>query len=289
MRIENIPGPVGAEITGVDPRKSFSSEEIRQIDDALAKRLVIRFRGAPLSALQLASFARQFGDLQPHIAKQYHHPDDPNVVLMTNQDANGNFDPVGAKRGEDWHSDHTFEWIPPKATVLHSLAIPDSGGNTKFANMVMAFDTMPAKLKARVENLYGTFCLGGRHAVNTQLVGNKLPPTVVHPVFRVHPVTGLRSVFANPTHSLGIVGMSQKAADEILDELFTWCDREEFQWRQVWSVADTIAWDNRGACHQVCLDYPMHQLRKFIRTTIRGTPPMDRQKAEDMLRQAEPA
>jgi taurine dioxygenase len=289
MRIQDIPGPVGADITGVDPRTPFTPDEVQQIDEALARRMVIRLRGAPLSATQLASFARQFGDLQPHIAKQYHHPDDSNIVLMTNQDANGNFDPIGARRGEDWHSDHTFEWVPPKATMLHSLVIPDSGGNTRFANMVMAFETMPPKLKSRVENLYGTFCLGGRNAVNTALVQNKLPPTVVHPVIRTHPVTGQRSVFANPTHSLGIVGMAQAEADELLDELFTWCDREEFQWRQVWQVADTIAWDNRCAWHQACLDYPMHQLRKFIRTTIRGTPPMDRSKAEGMLKQAEPA
>lgn len=286
MRIRDIPGPVGADIIDVNPRVQLTEDELRQLDLALANRLVIRFREAPLSAPQLASFTSQFGELQPHIAKQYHHPEDSNIVLMTNQDADGNFDQVGARRGEDWHSDHTFEWVPPKATALHSLVIPDRGGNTKFASMYMAYETMPSNLKSKVDNLYGTFCLGGRSALNTQLVDNKVPPTVVHPLVRTHPITKKRSVFANPTHSLGIVGMSASDSDALLDELFEWCERERFQWQQVWKVADTIMWDNRSAWHQASIDYPLDQLRKFIRTTVRGQALMDRGTAEDMMREA---
>lgn len=289
LRIDDIAGPVGADVTDVDPSMPLSAEEVRLLDDALARRLVLRFRGKALSAGQLAMFGSQFGELQPHIAKKYHHPDNANIVLMTNQDAQGNFDPVGAKRGEDWHSDHTFEWIPPKATVLHSLTIPDRGGNTKFANMYLAYETMPQKLKEKVDGRHGTFKLGGRNAINTRLVDDKVPADVVHPLIRTHPQTGRRSVFANPTHSIGIVGMSQAAADDLLDELFAWCAHEEFQWQQVWRVGDTIMWDNRAAWHQATLDYPQDQLRKFIRTTVRGTPVMDRQEAEAMLKQLKAA
>jgi taurine dioxygenase len=289
MQIENVPGPVGADVTDVDLSAPFSAEEVTRLDDALAKRLVLRFRGTALLAQQLAIFGSQFGKLQPHIAKKYHHPENANIVIMTNQDANGNIDSVGAKRGEGWHSDGTFEWIPPKATVLHSLAIPNRGGNTKFANMYMAYETMPQKLKDRVNDRYGTHRLGGRNAMNTQLVDEHVPSDVVHPLIRFHPETGLRSVFANPTHSVGVVGMSQAEANERLDDLFAWCERKEFQWEQVWRANDTIMWDNRGAWHQATLDYPPEQLRKFIRTTISGVPVMDRQKAESMLKQTAPA
>lgn len=285
MRIEEIPGPVGADVTEVDPSRPLSPQDVKQLDDTLARRLVLRFRGTPLTASQLAMFASQFGELQPHIAKQYHHPDNSNIVLMTNQDAKGNFDPVGAKRGEDWHSDHTFEWVPPKATVLHSLNIPDRGGNTKFANMYLAYETLPAKLKERVTDGYGTFKLGGRNAVNTQLVDGKVPADVVHPLIRIHPVTGMRSVFANPTHSIGVVGLSREESDDLLDELFAWCERPEFQWQQVWRLSDTIIWDNRSAWHQATLDYPQDQLRRFIRTTVRGTPTMERRAAEALLKE----
>ena len=274
MRIVDISGPLGADILEVDPRVPLTDDEIARLETALASRLVLRFRGTPLSAPQLAALARQFGKLQPHIAKRYHHPDDANIVLMTNQDASGKFDPVGARRGEGWHSDGTFEQVPPKATVLHSEAIPDRGGNTKFANMQQAFKAMPEVLKKRLSNLDGTFCLGGRNVLNLQLVNEKLPDAVAHPVVRIHPVTGLKSVFVNPTHSLGIVGMNKSDADELLDEIFARCEREEFQWQHEWRVADTVVWDNRGAWHQATLDYPRDQLRKFIRTTVSGTPIM---------------
>ncbi|MDP3138525.1 MAG: TauD/TfdA family dioxygenase [Burkholderiaceae bacterium] len=289
MRIVDIPGPLGAEVSDFNPLAPLSSDEVRQIDEALGRRLVLRFRGHPFSARQFGAFAGQLGELQPHIAKQYHHPEDPNIVLMTNQDAQGNYDPVGGARGEGWHSDNTFEWIPAKATLLHSLAIPDSGGNTKFANMALAYQTLPASLRRQVDGRYGTFCLGGRTALNTQLVAGRLPPAVVHPLIRIHPQTGLPGVFANPTHSLGIVGMNESDANALLDELFAWCEREEFQWHQVWAVADTVMWDNRGAWHQAAGEYPRNQLRKFIRTTLRGTPTMDRQLGEEMLKQKENA
>lgn len=287
MRIDHIPGPVGADVTDVDLTLSLSEDQVRLLDDALARRLVLRFRGRALSADQLAAFASQFGELHPHISKKYHHPDNANIVLVTNQDAQGNFDPIGAKRGQGWHSDHTFEWAPHKATLLHAQVIPDRGGNTMFANMYLAYETMPQRLKEKVDNRYGTFRLGGRNAIGTRVVGDKeMPADVVHPLIRTHPHTGRRSVFANPVHSVGIVGMSQTESDELLDELFTWCEREDFQWQQVWRVSDLLMWDNRCAWHQVNANYPQNQLRKFIRTAVRGTETMERQKAEAMLKQA---
>jgi taurine dioxygenase len=287
MRIDHIPGPVGADVTDVDLSRPLSADEVRLLDDTLARRLVLRFRGMALSAAELASFAGQFGELEPHISKKYHHPDNANIVLVTNQDAEGNFDPIGAKRGQGWHSDHTFGWVPHKATLLHAQAIPDHGGNTMFANMYLAYETMPQKLKEKVNDRYGTFRLGGRNAIGTRVVGDKeMPADVVHPLIRMHPQTGLPSVFANPVHSVGIVGMSQSSADELLDELFAWCEREEFQWQQVWRVSDLLMWDNRSAWHQVNANYPQNQLRKFIRTAIRGTETMDRLQAEALLKQA---
>lgn len=286
--IRDVEGPLGADVVGVEPRKPLLKEEVQAIEDAFVRRLVLRFRDAPLSPMQLCEFSRHFGELQPHIAKRYRHPEVPDVVLMVNQDADGKFDKVGAERGAGWHSDLCYDWVPAKATALHAVAIPTHGGNTKFANMYMAFETMPEKLRKQVDGRYASFCQGGRLGLNQGIMeGNAKLPLVVHPVIRVHPASGRKSVYVNPYHTVAILGLSRESSDELLDEIFAWCSREEFQWQQQWRVGDTILWENRSAWHSGSLDYPKEQLRKFYRTTIRGTPTVDRAHFEKVL-EAEP-
>jgi taurine dioxygenase len=271
VEVRKLGGPLGAEIVGLDPRLPISAADLKIVEQAFLDNLVLRFRGAPLSAGQLRNFGRSFGELRAHVAKNYRHPEFPEVVLMTNQDKDGNYDQVGAERGVGWHSDGTFEPVPPKATVLHAIAIPDSGGNTMFANMYLAYDTMPADLKNRVEGKMARFRLRGRKHQTQGIVAAadlRKMSDVIHPVIRVHPDTGRKSVFVNPHHTLSIEGMSREASDALLDELFAWCSRAEFQWEQEWQANDTIMWENRSAWHSGRADYPKSQLRKFIRTTI---------------------
>lgn len=285
VEITDVDGPLGADVRGVDPDRPLSTQDLRAIEEAFVRRLVLRFRGMPMSPQQLCGFSRQFGELQPHIAKKYRLPEAPEVVLMVNQDANGNFDKVGAERGVGWHSDLAYDWTPAKATFLHAVAIPDRGGNTSFANMYQAWDTMPDDLKRRVDGKLAAFRNGGRQGLNQGITPDAKDrlPDVVHPVIRVHPDSGRKSVYANPYHVVAILGMPRAESDALLDELFAWCDQPQFVWDQVWQVGDTIMWENRSAWHSGHLDYPRDQLRKFYRTTVRGTPTVDRAVAEKLL------
>ena len=284
LHIRDIDGPLGAEVRGVEASKPLTPEALKAINDAFLKRMVLRFRGPAFDPRQLCDFSRQFGEIQPHIAKKYRLPDVPEVVLMINQDENGKFDKVGAERGVGWHSDLAYDWAPAKATLLHAVAIPERGGNTRFANMYMAYESMPAALKRRVEGKLAAFRQGGRLGLNQGIMApGGVNPFVVHPVIRVHPETGRKSVYANPYHAHSIIGMPRRESDLLLDELFEWCDQERFIWQQQWQVADTIMWENRCAWHSGTLDYPLDQLRKFYRTTIRGTPTVDRAAAEKLL------
>lgn len=271
IEVKQLGGPLGAEIRGVDPRQSIAAADIKVVEQAFLDNLVLRFRDAPLSAPQLRDFARNFGELRPHVAKDYRHPNIPEIVMMTNQDKDGNYDKVGAERGVGWHSDGTFEAVPPKATVLHAIALPDSGGNTIFANMYLAYEKMPGSLRRRVDGKMARFRLRGRKAHTQGIVAAEdigKMTDVIHPVIRAHPETGRNSVFANPHHTLCIEGLPPEESDALLDELFAWCSREEFQWQQEWRVGDTIIWENRSAWHSGRADYPKNQLRKFIRTTV---------------------
>ena len=271
IEVRKLGGPLGAEIAGLDPRLPVSAADLQIVEQAFLDNLVLRFRGTPLTAMQLRDFGRCFGELRAHVAKDYRHPEFPEVVMMTNQDKDGNYDQVGAERGVGWHSDGTFEAVPPKATILHAIAVPDSGGNTVFANMYLAYATMPADLKRRVEGKLARFRLRGRKHQTQGIVAAedlKKMTDVIHPMIRVHPDTGRKSVFVNPHHTLSVEGMSREASDALLDELFEWCGRREFQWEQEWRADDTILWENRSAWHSGRSDYPKNQLRQFIRTTI---------------------
>lgn len=271
IEIRKLGDALGAEVRGVDPARPMDPEDCRAVEQAFLDHLVLRFRDAPLTAVQLRDFGAQFGPLREHVAKDYRHPEVPEVVLMTNQDAQGNYDKVGAERGVGWHSDGTFERVPPKATLLHAVALPDRGGNTLFANMYLAYETMPESLKRRVDDRIAIFRLRGRKSQTQGIVKAddlKRMTDVEHPVIRVHPQTGRKSVFVNPHHTLAIAGMPREDSDALLEEIFAWCSREEFQWAQEWRPADTIMWENRSAWHSGRDDYPKNQLRKFLRTTI---------------------
>jgi taurine dioxygenase len=271
LEIKKLGKALAAEVRGVNPAAPLTPSEIAQVDQAFLEHLVLRFRDAPMTTAQLRDFARQFGPLREHVAKNYRDREVPEVVIMINQDEQGNYDRVGAERGIGWHSDGTFESVPPKATVLHAIAVPDRGGNTMFANMYLAYETMPPDLKRRVDGRMAIFRLRGRKQQTQGIVAAddlKRMSDVVHPVIRVHPETGRKSVFVNPHHTLCIADMPPAEGDALLEEIFEWCTREEFQWEQEWRAGDTIIWENRSAWHSGKPDYPKDQLRKFFRTTI---------------------
>ena len=123
---------------GLELEAGISSEQAELIDEALGRFGALVIREQPLSPERLVSLARLLGPVQPHVQRAYQHPDVPEVVFMTNQKSDGSFDEAGARRGavEDvnrgWHSDLSYDPVPAKATFLHALDVPSSGGNACF-------------------------------------------------------------------------------------------------------------------------------------------------------------
>lgn len=273
LEIVKLGAAAGAEVRGLDPRAPWDEETARVVREAFLEHLVLVFRGDMLSPPDFMAFARNFGALQPHVAKKYRHPEAEDIVMMTNVDKDGKFDAVGAGRGVGWHSDLSYDQVPAKATVLHALELPDRGGDTRFANMYRAYDTMPADLKDRITGLKALFRYGGRQGLSREHLSaaDKAAPPVVHPVVRLHPETGKPAVYVNPYHTLAIQGIARDESDALLDDVFEWCDRPEFQWAHAWRPGDTIVWENRSAVHSGSLDYPLDQRRIFMRATVRGT------------------
>ena len=286
ITITAIDDGLGADIEVIDMTAPLEGEEISAIERAFDRYLVLRFRGQPLDAGQLAAFARQFGDLQPHVQRKFQHPDEANVVEMRSFDKTGKFDLAGASRGaterlrDGWHSDLAYDRVPAKATLLHSIEVPSRGGNTCFANTCRVYAALPEDLKRRIAGLRAEFTYG-RNARNkaTNLAATSLDQhgrdntTAVHPLVCVHPASRRPALYANPLVTVRVLGMAAGPSDDLLDELFDWLDRPEFRWEHGWRTADTLMWENRGGVmHCGRLDYPRNQRRHFIRTTVRGQP-----------------
>jgi taurine dioxygenase len=163
-----------------------------------------------------------------------------------------------------WHSDLAYRERPSLGSMLYAIELPDRGGDTGFANMVSAYERLPARLKEAV---------GSRRALfsstrNLSLHGH-------HPVFRTHPETGRKSIFVNPQLTKGIDGMAAAESEALLAEIYEHCRRPEFIYWHKWRPGDLVFWDNRCVLHiadHTRLDDPTY-IRHMHRTTIAGDVP----------------
>lgn len=282
VEIRRLGDAAGAEVVGLDMTTPWDTATAEVVNQAFLDHLVLVFRDQPLDPRQFMEFSRNFGALQPHVAKSYRHPEAEDIVMMTNVDNQGKFDKVGANRGVGWHSDLSYDQTPAKATLLHTVEIPDRGGDTWFANMQRAYATMPDALRHRITGRTALFRYGGRHGMSIEHLkpAARAKPNVLHPVVRRHPESGIPSIYVNPYHAVRIVGMPRAESDALLDEVFDWCDRPEFQWNHSWRLGDTIIWENRAAVHSGRLDYPLDKRRIFMRATVRGTNTLTEQRVD---------
>src|SRR6202043_2187716 len=200
VSIRNLDAPLGAEVSAVDLAVPLSRADLGAIEAAWRTRLVIVARGQRLSDPELLAFSRQFGELDPPGPNPYGEPfnkEFPEINVISNVVENGK--PIGnLGDGEAvWHADMTYVDVPPKAAMLHALEVPppQAGGNTYFANMFAAYETLPAELKKAVEgkiavhdasrNSAGMLRKGYKEVADArETVGAR------HPLVRTEPKTG---------------------------------------------------------------------------------------------------
>ena len=204
--------------------------------------------------------------------------------MMTNRNADGSFDEIGARRGSienirnGWHSDLSYDPQPAKATLLHSLEIPSRGGNTCFCNTHLAYQSLPADLRRRLCGKRAEFMYGGHYRnKNAEFFAAALDDEAkasahaVHPVIAAHPISGSPSIFANPLITTRILDIAAQESESILETLFDAMDSPAIQFEHRWREGDTLMWDNRGGfMHTGRLDYPRDEARRFLRTTVSG-------------------
>jgi taurine dioxygenase len=269
-------GGLGAEIRGVDLR-GLDDDAFVSIRRAWYDHLVLLFRNQRLSDAELIAFSRRFGDLDlaPVQESGRRFVDGlPELYIVSNVIKNG--EPIGSLGAGEavWHTDMSYLSDPPMASVLYALEIPPFGGNTEFVNMYSVYEALPPELKGRIRGLSikhdGTYNSGGY--VRQGVVPTDDPresPGVFHPLVCTHPDTGRRMLFLGRRRNAYLQGFERAASECLLNELWSYVDRAEFAWANLWQVGDLVMWDNRCTMHRRDSFDPTAR-RVMHRTQIKG-------------------
>jgi taurine dioxygenase len=240
---------------------------------------MILLRGQQLSDDDLLAFSRRFGELDPPPNQERGRispPGYPDIYVVSNVlDAKG--EPIGALGAGEaaWHTDMSYLDTPPDASMLYSLEVPESGGNTWFCGMQAACDALPADLRRRIEGRRikhdGTYNAGGylRQGV-TPTDDPMAAPGAWHPAILRHPANGRATLYLGRRRNSHVEGYSREDSDALLAELWTHTIQRRFVYEHVWQLGDLVMWDNRSTMHRRD-EFEGTARRIMHRTQIKGT------------------
>ncbi len=280
FEIRPLDAALGAEVIGLDLDRPLSPEDFRRIHRAHLDHHVVVFRDQRITPAQQIAFSRRFGPLQIHVLHQFQLADHPEILIVSNVLKDGK--PIGlGDAGHFWHSDLSYKETPSLGSLLHAIELPEEGGDTLFANMHTAWDTLPAALQRRVEGLTAEHTYLARYAelqarspwrpnLTPEQIAQVKP--VVHPVVRTHPETGRKALFVSEHFTTKIVGLPEDESRALLDELFAHSVKPAHVYRHQWREHDLVFWDNRSLLH-LAAGTPDHLRRVMYRTTIEGDAP----------------
>jgi len=263
----------GAEVTGIDLSNPVSYAEKQSLNDSLAQYAVLVFRDQSLTPPQFMAAAEIFGDLMDQQLKKYVLPDYPMVGCNSTDDLprkNGKLQ----VRGENYHTDHSNERCPPKATTLHALQIPPTGGDTQFVDVRQAYDDLPAAMKVTLKGLRSLHVHQSSRSPRelTKLSPEDFAkiPTALQPLVIRHPGNGRPALYLNTGRMEGIDGMAPEAGFALIEDLYQHATHVRYEYRHQWRKGDMVIWDNQAVMHQANADYDPEQKRFLYRLMIKG-------------------
>ncbi len=273
IKIEPVAGALGAEVSGVDLTKPFDAQTVSEISGALFQHLVIFLRDQNITSEQYLGFARNFGEILPYPLVQGldDFPDIVPVLKLPHETTNF---------GGLWHADTTYLNEPPMGTMLLARELPPRGGDTIWANMYLAYNTLSDGMKHMLDPLIAVFSSEKAGVTATRedrrndapKDDSGLQTTAEHPVVRTHPVTGKKVLFVNFGHTVRFRGMTEAESAPLLDHLFRHQTRPEFTCQLRWRPGTIAFWDNRATQHNPINDYHGYK-RLMHRITLAGEKP----------------
>ena len=284
MAVDRLGAGFVARVTGVDLGAMTADDRVALHRAYLAHKVLV-IPDQTLSLDAFAAFGRLFGEIAKHPVARFTHPDHPDVMVLSNDTRFGK--PAGLRdAGSYWHSDRAYMAETANATILYSQDIPDDGGDTLFADLEAAYDTLPGDLKAQLD--------GRRYVCHYRWTADRddpesrwmrltpeeqdATPPVERPLVRTHPETGRRSLFVFPGIACGVrgvIGMDDGDSGSMLRRVFDHMVDERFQYRFKWPGPGVVVlWDNRCVMHKATTkQLPPDKLRTLFRvSTMAGVP-----------------
>jgi alpha-ketoglutarate-dependent sulfate ester dioxygenase len=302
VQVRPVAGHIGADISGVDIAQPLTGGQLAAVRDALHRYKVIFFRGQHLDHGTQIAFGRQFGELT------YAHPHDdappeayPEIFTVDPERYEKRY---GAGFRQEtrrrqysyftgWHTDVTAAVNPPSGSILRADVVPEIGGDTQWTNLVAAYEGLSAPVQRfvgtlRAEHRYGGPDTAGANNTYAKRINDNLL-VAIHPVVRVHPVTGEKALFVNPGFTSHIVDVSARESRAILDLLYAEITKPEYTVRLRWEPGTVAFWDNRATAHLAPRDIEHLDLRRTLhRVTLVGDVPVGPDGRESELVSGQP-
>jgi len=278
LKLRKLSYPLGAEVCDIDVGKPMTEAEFGEIYRTFLDHGILLFRNQNITREQHIEFSRRFGELDKHDSlPRDRHPDYPELLRVTNR-PNPDGSPSDSRyTGRQWHSDLSYTTVPALGSLLRSWEVPEVGGDTLFANMYLAYETLSEGMKTLIADLHG-IQLSGTRKINDPKSGiprqqeqKRINPPVAQPVVRVHPETGRKALYLGEKVKR-FDGMTEEESKPLIDFLNRHATKPEFVYRHQWRKNDVLVWDNRCTMHQALGDFDETQRRDMERTTIVGTP-----------------
>ncbi|MBO42751.1 MAG: taurine catabolism dioxygenase [Rhodospirillaceae bacterium] len=295
--VEVVPtgAAVGAEVRGLDFAQKVPKEVAVRVNEVWAQHKVLLLRNQFLDKSSLYQAAEVLGGVQETGSRAMNLKagwkegtarisDFPGISYISNLDENG--EPVLRTKGSGsleigWHTDNSYMQDPPMGSLLNAVEVPvDGGGHTSFLDTVAAYESMTESLKLEIEGLH--MCHDNSHSTVGQLraIYNGVEPTCreevdgpVHPLVRIHPITGKRSIYLSRRHgfpSAYIVELSDAESEDLQDRIWAHVAQDKFTWTHTdWKVGDLVMWDNQQLLHKRSAIDPT-QKRVMQRTLVKS-------------------
>lgn len=275
IEVHPLAGAIGAEVLGVDLRNDFADHEINEIRRAFLEHQVIFFREQTLTPAEFERFVRRFGTLDPHHVLRG-MTENPNVLDIVHTETDRYIFAPG------WHADVTWQERPVLGAMLYGVEVPESGGDTLFANQYLAYEALSPRLRKMLDELNAlhssedTYGPGAEKSTKVDLIKIDRSEAVkglsVHPVVRTHPETKRKALFVNPDYTKGFENMRREESKPLLEYLYAHATRPEFTCRFRWRQGSIAFWDNRCTLHRPIDDY-FGKRRRTWRITLSGDRP----------------
>jgi taurine dioxygenase len=266
---------IGAEVTGIDLRRHLDDGARRELHDALYRHLVLFFRDQAMSDEEHLAFASTFGEPNVFPTTKARGLDQPLEWIEDTPDS--------PPKTDLWHTDVAFLATPPDVAVLNMQVTPPAGGDTLWASLYAAHDNLSPVMQELVADLSQDLHPGPNFEATTRaLYGDEVYERVaaefagaVHPLVRIHPVTGRPALFLCGAYVRALVGLRDDESAPLLQVLRARLDDPNVQCRWKWRPGDVAVWDERCTNHRALSDHhPAH--RRVRRCTVGAGVPVGR-------------